>query len=215
MNATHGESRNGSIMFHGPWLMSLSYRRDAAEELSVVASARKRFAAFQDENFTYLLALFFIAIIAAFFISIEVTRRYSPFFPVAKSPGLYYMTYFMAVLPLGVTLVAANFACRFLLHKRRIASQLNHIKAIGYVDIEIYEGGLIVMADGVETRFEWRAVQNVSHTKDMILLDMEQTAVHIPERAFEDRMTMLKRYKEIRLLWHDSLMDGVAKQDMA
>ncbi len=195
-----------------PWLVSVSYQRDALEELQVHTNARRRFSGPLDETFLYQSALFAIVTIVLMVVAIEVSRHYMPFFPDAPGFLAYHGQYWAAFLPMVLLFVVAVFGYARMLRRKRDAIFLSRLRAKGWADVEISSKGFVFVVDARNQRFDWRAVRNVSHVKDKILLDLDQSVVYIPERAFSDRATFLAQYKVIRQAWHDRLMEEVAEK---
>ncbi len=195
-----------------PWLISVSYQRDALEELEVHHAAQKRHLGSLDETFLYQSALFALVVVVLIVIAVEVSRHFMPFFPDAQDAVTYHSQYWAAFLPMLLLVGVAVFGYARMLRHKRQSQLLARFRARGWADVEVTEKGFTFVIDARSQRFDWRAVHNVSHDKNKILLDLDQSVVYIPERAFSDRATFLAQYKLIRQTWHERLMDEVAEK---
>lgn len=196
------------------WLMSFSYEIDAAEDIAIDAAARKRFSRSGDESFVQQSVLFFLISVIVFLAVIELSRHYAPFFDTGGGILLYYLSYLIAFLPTGAILLACALLYLWMLARRRRQNLRDHVTR-GWRDIEIHEDGIRIMEANADHWLEWAAIRNVSHTRNEVVLDLSVTALHIPKRAFADKMDFLTRAKEIRKLWHDWLMRAAAEHDAA
>ncbi|MCO6184774.1 YcxB family protein [Rhizobium sp. L1K21] len=196
-----------------PWLVSVSYQRDALEEFDVQQDAQKRFAKPLGETFTYQSVLFGFIVLALIIGTVEVSRHLTPIFPDAPGALAYHGDYWAAFMPIVILLGVAAIGFARMFRHRQEALRIARIRARGWADVEISATGLIYVTDGRNQRLDWRAVRSVSHAKDKILLDLDQSTIYIPERAFANRAEFLSQYKVIRQAWLDRLMAEVAEKN--
>lgn len=195
-----------------PWLVSVSYQREPHEEFEVQNNAQKRFSGPLGDTFIYQTVLFAFIVLGLIVGAVELSRRFTPIFREDTEALTYHSQYWAAFLPMVIVFIVATFGYMRMLRHKRNALRLGRIRARGWADFEITAHGFIYLTTSGNQRFEWRTVRNISHSKDKIYIDLDQTVFYIPERAFKDRADFLAQYKVIRQAWHDRLMQEVSEK---
>lgn len=194
-------------------IMSLSYERDAKEQIEIGRTATARWLTSRNGSPGKYALLWYIAYIVLFGLLMELYRRYV----------LTYIADLSSIPPFSIAMLQALpvFALIWLLiviQKRLAAKRREEALEAGMagkrlVSFEIYPEGIRSTIGEMMFQSCWTTIRDIVISKRCIYFDYGTWVFYLPSRAFEGHEDYTKRAREIVALWKGAVEARAAVAD--